>query len=471
MSVGRRRFLRSAAAAGAGAMVLRPGSWWGRARAQTESKPKLIIFASSSGHLVGPTGRAGYEGWLPSSLHEGNGLAEAAVSAAALPYILEPLERHADQMLAIDGLRGSQGVGPHQQAPVILTGGGIRNDEAPRAAGGDGDFNADSRSIDQAIAEAIGSRVLGLAFRFDGFQRGEGYLSHTSSGNAFIPIQNHVEAHERVFGSVMPEEPGVDTGAERQRRILETLRGDVGRLRARLPRGDHATLDEHLRSIASVEADVMDPAPRVPSCMPPTAPDTFDARADANVPRLLRSYFQTMVHGMACNYTQVGFIQAGNLEGSNKPRWDEFGLSTTFNEHAISHKFMGQDGAGSNGLSQEDAIRLALGVGRTYSSLLAELLDLLETTLEPDGTPMLRNTIVLHVKPMGENHKSDHLFWQMYGGQNLGIRTGRFLRLSRRDGEDHYVNDLHVALARAMGATDITSFGRRGQNRTPLDLT
>ncbi len=465
--VGRRRFLRAAAAGAAAASVIRPGSWWGRAHAQPTVKPKLLIFATSSGALVGPTGDAGrgYGGWLPNSLHGGSGRAEVSTSDGPLPDILQPLERHADQMLAIDGLRGSGSVGAHQQAAVILTGGLIQNNELPRSAGGDGDFYAADQSIDHAIAEAIGSRVLGMAYRIDGFQLGEGYLSHTRGGTPFIPVQNHIEAHERVFAGL---EAPTDTSLDRRRHVLESIRGDVGRLRGRLPRRDHATLDEHIRSVDRVEGDL---EPGLMSCTPPPAPESFDARNDSNVPRLIRSYMTTMTQAMACGYTQVGFIQVGNLEGSTKPRWDEFGISTNYNEHAISHKFMGEDGAGSDGLSRADAIQLAVRTQRAYASLIAELLDQLEATPDVDGTPMLRNTIVLHVKPMGRNHDRNHLFWQVFGGQNLGIRTGRFLRLSRDGGSDHHINDLHVALAQAMGATGITQFGLPGQNRSALDLS
>ncbi len=132
----RRRFLRGATATAATVPFLRSFE----VSAQDGPKPKLIIFASGSAALVGPTGGSGYQGWLPSALHGGSGFAERAMSAGALPPILEPLTRHADNVIAIDGLHGSDGVGPHQHAPVLLTGGGINNGERPRSAGGDGEW-------------------------------------------------------------------------------------------------------------------------------------------------------------------------------------------------------------------------------------------------------------------------------------------------------------------------------------------
>ena len=469
-SLPRRSFLRvtgAGAALGAAASI-QPGHWWGASRARAQAaKPKLIIVASSSGHLVGPSGDAarGYGGWLPRSLQSGTGEREVSTTADALPDILSPLEPHADQMLAIDGLRGS-GVGAHQQSTVMLTGGGILNDEAPRASGGDGEFFADSPSIDHAIASALGSRVLGLSFKIDGFNLGEGYLSHTRPGEAFLPIQNHVTAHERVFGGISTEP--ADTRADRRRRVLQVVEADARRLRDQLPAADSAVIDRHLRSVAAIGNDFSN-VPSANSCVVPSAPEAFDVGNPFNFPRLMRSFNQTMVGALACGYTQVGFIQGGNLAGSMKPKWDEFGVNSNFNEHAIAHAFSGQEGAGSENLPRAEAIRLAVSLGQAYSSLIAELLTMLENTMDVDGHPMLRNTIVLHVKPMGLNHNRDHLFWQLYGGQNLGVRTGRFLRLSRENGEAHYINDLHVAIARAMGV-DLQQFGAPSQNRRPIAL-
>ena len=458
----RRRFLRGATATAATVPFLRSFE----VSAQDGPKPKLIIFASGSAALVGPTGGSGYQGWLPSALHGGSGFAERAMSAGALPPILEPLTRHADNVIAIDGLHGSDGVGPHQHAPVLLTGGGINNGERPRSAGGDGEFHADTRSIDHAIAEAIDSRVLGMAYNIDGFQRGEGFLSHTAAGRPFIPIQNPVEAFERVFGSGSSS-MGSGTLLARRQSVLDALRDDVRSLQRRLPGADRASLEQHLTSIRAIESDLV--APPSVSCETGTRPDGFDARNSGNFPRLMRSYIQTLVQGLRCGYTRIGFLQAGNLEGSMRPQWDEFGVRTSYNEHAINHKFVGESGAGSDGLSRADAIRLGVNLNRAYNSLQADLLDALAETPDVDGSPMLDHTMVLQVKPMGRNHDSRHLFWTLAGGSALGIRSGRFLRLDR-GGNKHYINDLLVAIAQKMGATEIRSFGRGSQNRTPLAL-
>lgn len=432
-------------------------------------KPKLIIYATPSGWLVGRNGGNGYDGWLPPSLHGGAG--EAPIAGNVMP-ILQPLERHADKLLVVDNINGSRGVGTHQQAVAILTGSGVNNGEPARAAGGDGDFQGDTRSIDHAIAEELGSNVFGMAYNIDGFQKGEGYLSHSGRGQVYYPIQDHRDAFDRVFAAVgdrsgsgsVPQ----DTNAQARRtRVFDAMRGDLRRLRSRLPNADRARLDQHLGHVETLAAEAdMGGGPMMPTaiCDLSARPDEFDSRNPANYPRLMRNYMSTMVRSMACGYTQVGFLQGGNLEGATPARWGEFGVDLRYNEHAISHKFTGEGGAGSDGLSQAQAIENGIRVQQMHNTLMAELLDDLATTPDVDGSPMLDHTLVVHIKPMGRNHDRN-LMWLVAGGSSLGVRGGRYLRL----GDGRYVNDMLVAVAQAMG-TGIERFGRADQNRGPVNF-
>ena len=176
MSFSRRTFL-----GGLGASAALAGMPFGGRRAKAQpAAPKLLIYATATGPLVGPEGDAslGFGGWLPRSLH-GASAAHTEAPAEELPELLSPLQRHADDILFLDGLRGTDRVGAHQQPVCLLTGGRVKDDEEPRAAGGDGEFHADRASIDHLIAEEIGSRVLGLSYDIEGFNLGEGaHLAH-----------------------------------------------------------------------------------------------------------------------------------------------------------------------------------------------------------------------------------------------------------------------------------------------------
>ena len=189
----------------------------------------------------------------------------------------------------------------------------------------------------------------------------------------------------------------------------------------------------------------------------------------------MRDYGRTMVGAMACGYTRVGFIQWGNLSGSKfKPRWADLGLESGYNMHAISHKFEDMEGAGSDGLSQSEAIRLHLGTQEMTWTVFAELLDQLASTADTDGSRLLDNTIVMQICPMSWNHGRQRYIWMVAGGRNLGVRGGRFVRLPLNSSNEkqgrRYVNDLLVSVAHKMGVTSLDRIGDAGQNQEPLDL-
>jgi hypothetical protein len=457
----RRRLLQGLGATAAALPFLRTSL----ASAQVAT-PKLLIYASPTGFLVGPSGNAelGYDGWLPSSLRSGDTHAEMDVPDT-LPDILRPLDRHKSEILFLDGIRGVDRVGGHQQSVSILTGTGVYGNEAARAAGGDGEFYGDGVSIDQLIAERIGSRVLGLSAPIEGYQLGEGYMSHLGPNRGFTPIQSPNEAFERVFGEIGSSAGDQLARFNRRRSVLDVIARDVGSVQRRLPSVDRARLDDHLSSIRAIEADLTAP----PACGALDAPGSYDVRRGENFVRLMRDYSRIMVQALACGYTRVGFLQWGNLEGNFTPNWPEFDAVSGYRDHAIAHKFMNDEGAGSDGLTQATAIPLGLNLQRAYNTVFAELLDGLRSTLDVDGRPLLDNTLVVHVKPMGVNHDIRRLFWYVAGGRALGVRPGRFVRLERREPYRYY-NDLHVAIAQAMGLSDVTSFGEPGLNRAPIDL-
>jgi hypothetical protein len=358
----------------------------------TGPQPKLIFFLSPNSALVGPTGTSRYGGWLPAALRDGTREASAPLGDT-LPEILTPLARHRDVLLPIDGLRGTPMVGSHQQAACLLTGTGVYMDEIARAEGGDGEWYSQGISVDQFIAQRIDSRVLGLSFNIEGFNLGEGYVSHLGPNMGFTPIQNPLDAFERVFG---PAGATTDDRLERyhrQRSVLDLIARDTASLQRRLPAADRARLDAHMTSVRSIEADLVAPGASVCEGV---APASYDARNEANIPRLMQDYSRILTQGMACGYTRVGFLQLGNLGGQLRPRWPELDCVSDYRDHAINHKFGGETGAGSDGLSMDTAIPLGINLQKAYNTMLATLLDELAATPDVDGSPMLDHTIVVH---------------------------------------------------------------------------
>ncbi len=459
-SMGRRRLLRGLGAAAASLPFL---SSFG-ARAQVGGAlPKLLIFASPNAMLVGPRGGSGFAGWAPAGVADGTSAVDVNLDDP-LRGVLAPLDSVKQECLFLDGIRGTQRVGSHQQAVALLTGAGVYQNEIPRAAGGDGEFYAEGMSVDQRIAGRLGCNVLGLSYRIQGFNLGEGYISHLGPNQGFTPIQNPGDAFSRVFGAPSDDAVAADARQRRQQSVLDRVASDLSGLRGRLPSSDRARLDEHLSHVRAIEQGMTASG----GCGDGGAgPGSYDASNSANMPRLMRDYSQIMVQAFACGYTQVGFLQFGNLGGNHRPQWSEFDAVTTYSDHAIAHAFQGVEGAGSAGLSRAEGIRLGVNVQRFYNAMIAETIQRLADTTDVDGSRMLDNTIVLHIKQMGENHNRRRLFWMVAGGRNLGVRGGRYVRLPS---DRHYYNDLHVALCHKMGLEDVATHGDASQNRGPLDL-
>lgn len=454
----RRGFLRGMGAAALSSPFLRAFE----AHAQGGPKPKLLIFASPNGNLVGPMNGGGVAGWLPTAL-QGGGTGQRAMrltEASDLPPIMSPLSRHLRDLLPIEGLRGDPSTPAHQHAAVMLTGDGVYRNEPSRSGGGDGEWYGNRASIDQIIASRIESRVLGLSFKIQGFQLGEGYISYTGANRGHTPIQDPAQAFERVFGST-------DTTTVRAHRgsVLDTVLADAAALQRRLPAADQQRLEQHLEGVRAIERDL-----EAPVCGGGTAPGAYNPRRDENMPRVMRDHIGTMVQAMACGYTRVGFIQAANLGGNVRANWPDLGIESTATDHAIAHSFAGTSGGLGDTLNRADAIRFALGIQRAYNRVFAQILDALAETPDVDGNPMLDHTFVLHVKAQGVNHNSNRLMWIAAGGRRLGVNTGRFLRLAQGGGS-HHINDLLVSIAHLMGVGGIEQVGRPALNRTPIDLS
>ena len=223
----RRRLLRGLGATALSLPFLRSFA----TRAQSEGAlPKLLVFAAPNGFMVGPNNTADYAGWAPRGTADGDSPLDIPLDDS-LRGIFAPLNAHRGDLVFLDGLRGTDGVNAHQQAAALLTGVGVFNDEEPRASGGDGEWYSQGESVDQMIARRIDSRVLGLSFDIRGFNLGEGIISHVGPNNGFTPIQDPVDAFERVFGDASLDDSARIARHVRQTSVLDRVAGDLTALK------------------------------------------------------------------------------------------------------------------------------------------------------------------------------------------------------------------------------------------------
>jgi hypothetical protein len=424
--------------------------------------PKLVILGAPNGPLVGPNGGTpggGYEGWRPQGF-----VGPDFALPDVLPTVFEPLTPFRDRLLFLEGVAGlpfEASGGAHSQAACMLTG-------RPRVIPPGVDeksFTATGISVDQWIAQQIDSRVLSLAFDISGYQVGEGYWSYLGAEQPVTPIMDPTDAYALVFGDGT-------TGLAAQRllarrsSVLDGMTGELQAMRARVPAADRARLDAHLDSVRALEEELASSG--AAQCSGAVAPDDYPPLDHANFPRVVRDHTDVLVRALACGWTRVATLQLGNHEGNVFPRWPDLGLESTYKYHAISHKFVDEEGAGSDGLSQADAIALGIQFERLFSTMLADLLDRLTTTIDTDGRPMIENTLVVMARQFGQNHDDRLILWTVAGGDGVGVAGGRFLQVGGAD-DPRYFNDVLTSMCNSMGA-ETDTFGDPEFCREPIEL-
>jgi hypothetical protein len=454
--LGRRSLLKGLGVAAASVPFL------SRMRASADGAiPKVVFFGSPSGFLVGPNGDSsrGYEGWRP----RGFSGTDAALPAS-LPEIFTPLERHRDDLLFLENLSHTDvpvRVSAHRMAGNILVGREV-------IERGDRDYYATGISLDQHIGQLTGTTPLTTAFKIDGFNRGESFWSYLGRDRPVTAIQDPRDAFDRVFAGAT-DDPVAERRTLRRRRLLDLAGRDLAVLERRVPRADRERVQQHIASIDTLDRQLMAGGVGA-TCAAPTAPGAYDFTSDQRLPQVIRDHSAIVARALACGFTNVASIQCGSFGGSFYPDWSEYGLSTSYKDHAIAHAFQGIEGAGSDGLSRAAAVGLGVGVQVAYNDLFANLLDELAALEDVDGSRVLDNTLVVHAKPMGQNHDSRKLLWIVAGGRNLGVRGGRFTVVGDGDRNVRHINDLHTSILQAIGLTDEDSFGEPSCNDSPISL-
>jgi hypothetical protein len=140
---------------------------------------------------------------------------------------------------------------------------------------------------------------------------------------------NPRSAFDRLFAGV----DATETAAVRERRIrlkhsvLDYVKDDANRLKARLGARDNAKLEEYLTGVRDIEQRLDGPAGAV--CVPPTRPDGVPGDTTAYV-RLMLDIVAT---SFACDTTRVATFMLGN--GGSGRSYPFLGVNDA--HHEISH--------------------------------------------------------------------------------------------------------------------------------------
>lgn len=381
----------------------------GRARAQ-ESSRRLLIFFSPNGTV--------HRFWRPTVQGESFSFNEGSM--------LEPLSRHKDNLVLIDGLNFYTGNNHTGGMVAMLTNGGGGNTETA------------GRSLDQYIADQITAQERFPSLEFgvltDIWGRNtQTRMCYRGDGQLINPDANPRHAFERMFGELDQDALRLARLRARRLSVLDLASGELNDLRRRVGAQERIKLDAHLDALRGVEQSLQVNL----DCDIPTAPEQLDKNANANVPAITRSQMDLAVTALACGMTRVATVQLSHTVSPVVFSW----AGNTEGHHSLSHA----SDSDTHGLEQ------LVDAERWVAEQFAYLLDRLQMIPDPqsDGT-LYDNTVVLWCKEMGDSraHTCEAVPMIMAGG---GLNTGRYLRY---DGDSH--SKLLVSICNLFGLENQT---------------
>jgi Protein of unknown function (DUF1552) len=284
-------------------------------------------------------------------------------------------------------------------------------------------------TIDQIIAEKIGQETLmpsmQLAVEDPGANSsncGEGYsCTYTNTISWKSPTQplpmelNPQVVFERMFGDGSTVEERA-TRRQRDRSILDSLRGSLSRLKQDVAPSDRQRLDQYTEDVREIERRLqiaMKASTVAPADMtvPVGVPQTFDEH--------IKLQFSLLSLAFQADLTRVGtLLFARDLTGRTYPESE----APTVGFHGGSHH-------------GEDPRRIAefSKINQYHVKMLAYLIDKLKKTPEGQGT-LLDHSLVLYGSNMG--NPNQHLHYDVphavIGGMNGKMKGGRHLAYPTR---------------------------------------
>jgi hypothetical protein len=374
-----------------------------------------------------------------------------------MPYALEPLSPHRDDLLIFSGLdkqNSHQGDGHYAKTANYLTGLPVR-----KTAGKD--ISVGGISIDQLCAQQIGrftplpSLELGIDPVVSGIDTNVGYTRlygcHISWRAPNIPLAKEIHprlGYERLFGVIRA---GQVNAAERQkqldrRALLDLVLDDANRLRSRLGRDDQFKLDEYLEAVRGVERRLeffAQPDPR--SWKPETEPGA-DLAAPTGEPgdhlEHVRLMLDLIVLAFWTDSTRLGtFMLANDVSGKN---FGKLIPGTGGSHHEFSHH-----------QNKSDKYEPYSKINRWHSEQLAYLMDKLSAIREGDRT-LLDNSLVLFGSSFSDGNRHDpaNLPILVAGRGGGRVRTGRHVACPKGTP----LCNLYVSMLDCMG-TPVDAFG------------
>jgi hypothetical protein len=361
-----------------------------------------------------------------------------------LPFILEPLAAHKDDLTIIEGLDlqatldgpiGGHigGMGSLLTGRPILDSGFEENGQPYGYASGP--------SIDQVIGAEFQSLTpfptvdTGVWIDLYGGNKGltQRRMLYKGSNEPVQPEEDPDALWDRLFAESDLGFEELQELRARQMKVLDHLTGELSGLQAKLPPEDRLKLEAHLDAVSEIETRLSTP---LAACEP--QPVVHDG---PNYQRVGRGLLDGIIEGFTCDLTRVASIQ-WNAEGRAVGPFSWIGHDES--EHAYSHA----------GATDTAMIQRHHETRRWYMTQVAYLIDRLKSIPEGNGT-LFDNTVIMVCSPLGNssNHRVTNAPFMLAGSAGGFFSTGQHVKVQS---QPH--NKLLTTLAHAMGV-ELPFFG------------
>lgn len=318
------------------------------------------------------------------------------------------------------------------------------------------DITENRRTIDQGIADAIGSGTkipslqLGTAILHENPNDEPGYSAnikdHLSWRDDTTPLPKQIEPRqvfERLFGDVVDTSDDTAAMLRRERlksSILDTVLSEAAELQPRLSAADRDKLEQYLQNVREVEQSIHVEPRNNASGMCDAQGRVASFGTPDDIQQHVRQMNQLMALALQCDVTRVIVFQ----------------YETTVT--TIRHPFIDVPapyhlGVAHHG-SELSKLEYYFRVNRWLVSQYAEFLTLLKNSPDGNDSTLLDNSAVIMTSELadGDLHNHVNLPCLLAGRAGGSLEPGRFLNTN-----DQFMR-LLVASAQAVGA-DIDGWG------------
>jgi hypothetical protein len=371
-----------------------------------------------------------------------------------LPWTLEPLAKHRQDLLVLSGLAQDQarahgdGPGDHARSvAVFLTGAHPVKTKGANIRVG--------MSIDQVAASEIGGATRFASVEL-GVEHGKqsgacdsgyscAYSTNMSWRTPTTPVAKEINPRlvfERLFNDGEPGE-SQEARARRLRRrksVLDFVGRDAKTLRKQLGTADRAKLEEYLTGLRDVERRIEKSEHERATALGAAAEYPVPAGIPGDRREHMRLMMDLLVLAFQTDTTRVGTFMLGNGGSNASFPW----IGVRGSHHGLSHH--GGD---------KQKIAAIRKINRFHVEQFAYLLGKLKSVKEGEGT-LLDNSMVVFGSGIGDGnrHNHDELPVLLAGRGGGTLRPGRHVRYPRWTP----LNNLYLSMLERVGVAR-TSFG------------